>query len=88
MCLIEWIMDGTGNAEFGGFEEVFLTLLMLQEVLKLPLKSVNLTNPQSDKVVQMEENSSPLLSFWGVIDQQTTLKKCGLKGHKGTYCNS
>lgn len=57
------------------FEEVFLTLLMLQEVLKLPLKSVNLANPQSDKVVQMEENSSPLLSFWGVIDQQTTLER-------------
>ncbi len=71
-------------------DKVLLSLIRQGKVTKPSLKSLDSTNPQSDRLCKNGGNSSPLLPSWKVVDQQRSLQSrtCyGLRGSKSSQGN-
>ncbi len=55
-------------------EKELMLLIRLEKVTKPSLKSLDFTNPQSDRLCTNGGNSRPLLPSWEVVDQQRSLQ--------------
>ncbi len=71
-------------------EKELMLLIRLEKVTKPSLKSLDSTNPQSDRLCTNGGNSRPLLPSWEVVDQKRSLQSrtCNsLRGCKSSQGN-
>ncbi len=81
-CLWKWIMAQTKEISLRTSEKELLLLIRLAKVTKLFLKSLDSTNPQSDRLCTKGGNSRPLLPSPGVVNQQRSLQKQNMRWSK------
>ncbi len=75
---------------WGPWKKSCILLIRLEKVTKPSLKSLDSTNPQSDRLCTNGGNSRPLLPSWEVVDQQRSLQSrtCNsLQGWKSSQGN-